>query len=226
MVRGSQLTENITKVIAEIEKLGGTVQSNKLIKHMEGLKTPDYLSHQTTRNALNEGVNRNVIEKVERDVGNQKTVFYSTNTEWVKNEQGSLDEFENYLQWYDEKFGKLKRVFPDLPVYYKADGIFTLGFFMLVFAQTLLITSDVFGQTKKWKDLQNQLVQRQIEYQKLFVPMTEQKEMLETLNHVMNFQGELFYSSIEDVEDFFKELKKLPNFRTNSTKKGSKKGPL
>jgi len=212
MARYSNLSKNIETIIDEIHKLGGNVRSNKFVKHMEDLEFSKRMTHQTTRNALNEAVKRSLIDKIIDKSGNQERVSYSTDTEGVKNEQKLLDQADASLKWFDSKYDEFKKNYQNLPIYYKAEGVDFFVFFLKAFKQTIE-TLESYSPSGKWENLQKQVDLRAGDLAHLLKSATTD-EGLYILKKLVGFLIDDLEGAREDIDEYIETIKKFPNYKT------------
>ncbi len=186
--------------IVELLKNTGRVQKNQLIRliEKEGL-----MSHQTASNAIDEAVSTHRIIREESFKGKLKIVFFTVHGDISENEKYLLDEMEKLLEQFDLGFKFFKEKFPSLSITDKMKGIDRFFLFLQHYYVTIDALWGLFGKTRKWSTLLNEIKDRHtfmnklmgsgsnLEYGKIGRYVTERKflylnEAIELLDKHLN----------------------------------------
>jgi len=193
----------VTKRVEQLVELlsnTGRVQKNQLIRLIvkEGL-----MSHQTASNTIDEGVRTHRIIREDAFKGHQKIAFFTVHSDISEDEQYHLDQMEKLLEQFDFRFEFFREKFPSLSITEKMKGIDRFFLFLHHYYVTIDSLWSLFGKTRKWSTLRNEIVSRQtsmnrlmasgsnLEYGKIGMYVTERKfvyleEAIELLDKHLN----------------------------------------
>ena len=150
--------------IVEFLKKTGRVQRNQLIREIE---KKGLMSHQTASNAIDEAVKTHRIIREEAYKGKIKIVFFTVHADISDNEKYHLDQLEELLKYYDDRFSFFKDKFPSLSIIDKAKGVDRFFLFLFHFQVTTEALYLNFGKTRKWSTLLNEIRSRHMSMNKL-----------------------------------------------------------
>ena len=157
----------VTKRVEQIvDLLGnvGRVQHNKLIKMIEKERL---MSPMTAIKAIKEAVATNRIIREEAYKGNQKIVSYTVHADISENEKDLLDNMEKLLEQFDLRFKFFEDKFSSLSITEKMKGIDRFFLFLHHYYVTIDALWSLFGKTRKWSTLLDEIKSRQVSTNKL-----------------------------------------------------------
>lgn len=192
------------KPVVEILQKTGRLQKNQLIRKIveEG-----FMSHQTASDAIDEAVKSHRIFRQEDYKGKQKIVWLAITSDIDKAEKQLIQELENYLKKFDERFLIFKDKFPGLTLDQKAEGVDLLSY---LFRNIVVIAEQLelgFGKTRKWSNFVKELKTRQDDFIKLATVSTGQ-EAIDIAIHLLSSHIMDVNDAFDDVEEYLKELNK------------------
>ena len=158
------MTTNRVDQIVELLRDRGRIQKNQLIRMIE---KKGLMSHQTASNAIDEGVRTHRIIRAEAVKGQQKIVFFTVHADISEDEKYHLDEMEKLLEQFDFRFEFFKDKFPSLSITDKMKGIDRFFLFLQHYYVTIDALWGLFGKTRKWSTLLDEIRSRQTSMNKL-----------------------------------------------------------
>jgi len=157
----------VTKKVEQIvDLLGnvGRVQHNKLIEMIE---KAGLMSHMTAIKVIKEAVATHRIIREEAKRGNLKIVTYTVHADISENEKDLLDQMEKLLEQFDLRFEFFKDKFSNLSITEKMKGIDRFFLFLHHYYVTIDSLWSLFGKTRKWSTLLNEIKSRHVSMNKL-----------------------------------------------------------
>ena len=157
------VTKRVDQIV-ELLKNTGRVQKNQLIRLIvkEGL-----MSHMTASKTIDEAVNTHRIIREDSFKGNIKIAFFTVHKDISENEKYHLDQLEELLKGFDERFSFFKDKFASFSIKEKFMGIDRFALFLLHYQVTIESLWINFGKTRKWSTLLNEIKSRKISMNKL-----------------------------------------------------------
>jgi len=150
--------------IVDLLRDRGRVQKNQLIRLIE---KKGLMSHQTASNTIDEGVRTHRIIRKEAYKGKLKIVFFTVHADISEDEKYHLDEMEKLLEQFDLRFSFFKDKFPSLSITDKMKGIDRFFLFLQHYYVTIDALWGLFGKTRKWSTLLDEIRSRQTSMNKL-----------------------------------------------------------
>jgi len=190
--------------IVDLLRDRGRVQKNQLIRLIE---KKGLMSHQTASNAIDEGVRTHRIIRAEAAKGQQKIVFFTVHADISEDEKYHLDEMEKLLEQYDLRFNFFKDKFPSLSITEKMKGIDRFFLFLQHYYVTIEALWGVFGKTRKWSTLLNEIKDRHTFMNKLMASGSN-LEYGKIGRYVTERKFQYLNEAIELLDKHLNELKK------------------
>jgi len=198
------VTERVDQIV-ELLKNTGRMQNNQLIRLIvkKGL-----MSHQTASNTIDEAVKTHRIIKEEAYKGKQRIVFLTVHAHISENEKYHLDQLEQLLKDYDDRFNFLKDKFPSLSNIDKAKGVDRFFLFLFHFQLTTEALYLNFGKTRKWSTLLHEISSRHMSMNKLMNSVSNLEQLAKIVTYVMERKFLYLNEAMELLDTHLKEIKK------------------
>ena len=198
------VTKRVDQIV-DLLKNTGRMQNNQLIRLIvkKGL-----MSHQTASNAIDEAVKTHRIIKEEAYKGKQRIVFLTVHAGISENEKYHLDQLEQLLKDYDDRFNFLKDKFPSLSNIDKAKGVDRFFLFLFHFQLTTEALYLNFGKTRKWSTLLNEIRSRHMSMNKLMNSVSNLEQLAKIVTYVMERKFLYLNEAMELLDTHLKEIKK------------------
>ena len=165
------------------------------------------MSHQTASNTIDEGVRTHRIIRKEAYKGKLKIVFFTVHADISEDEKYHLDEMEKLLQQFDLRFSFFKDKFPSLSITDKMKGIDRFFLFLQHYYVTIDALWGLFGKTRKWSTLLDEIRSRQTSMNKL-MGSGSNLEYGKIGRYVTERKFLYLNEAIELLDEHLKELKK------------------
>jgi len=197
------VTKRVDQIV-DLLKNTGRMQNNQLIRLIvkKGL-----MSHQTASNAIDEAVKTHRIIKEEAYKGKQRIVFLTVHAGISENEKYHLDQLEQLLKDYDDRFSFFKDKFPSLSIIDKAKGVDRFFLFLFHFQLTTEALYLNFGKTRKWSTLLNEIRSRHMSMNKLMNSVSN-LELGKIVRYVIERKFLYLNEAMELLDTHLKEIKK------------------
>ncbi len=192
------------KLVVEILKKEGRLTKNELIRR---LMKEGPMARQTASNAIDEAVELHRIFRQDDVMGEkQHIVFLDISPDISIGEKQLLEELENLLKKYDEKFSVFRDKYSSLSIEDRADGVDVYKYLYRNNNALIEWLVHTFNGTKQWKDLMDNSISRWGEFNKL--ASTETKEDLDQMSAFLIGQHFLdVKDAFEDVDDYLNYIK-------------------
>lgn len=195
--------DRIKQVVNVLQKVG-RVQKNQLIRiiEKEGL-----MSHQTANDAIDEAVKSNRIFRQDDFKGKQKIVWLSVTDDFLKLEDSLKRQIEMSLNTFDSKFEDFEKIYPELSIEQKADGLDVLVYHFRSIIVAIEHLHDAFGKTRFWENLTQEVrLGRLAKFGELAASESDVNRM-KISSILLSYKFEDIEDSLIDVEAYFSKIK-------------------